>query len=149
MAKINLTVVFLLAASIASAEQIAIEMKDGDVMHWDAYWQDKDTGNYCTDMWRGEFCIDKSDIARVHKGKNAAKIGKRTRQWSNTARGRSLDIVAGGSGATMPAPTTAGARTKAPVPANARGLNNIQTKTPAKPTSKQQASPAIRRSCGN
>jgi hypothetical protein len=149
MAKINLVVVFLLAASLASAEQIAFKMKDGDVVHWDAYWQDKDTGNYCTNMWDGAFCIDKSEIARVYKGQDTAKINKKMRQWTNTASGRSLDIIAGGSGTTMPASTKAGQQTKASGSANARGLNNRQTNAPATSAGKQQASPSRRSSCGN
>ncbi len=56
---------FLLASPLASAEQIAIKTKDGDIVHWKDYWQDKDTGNYCTDIPRGEFCLDKSDIVQV------------------------------------------------------------------------------------
>ncbi len=96
MKNICLAVIFLiLAASFVSAEPIAIKTKDGNIVHWSDYWQDKDTGNYCTEVSAGDFCIVKEDIERVYKGKEAAKIEKRTKEWTNKVSGSALDVIAG------------------------------------------------------
>ncbi len=118
---------FLLAPSLAFAEQIAIKTKDGDIVHWKDYWQDKDTGNYCTDIPRGEFCLDKSDIVQVHKGKDAARLEKTTRRWTNTASGRSLDIIARESQTTASAPAMSPPPAGSKVSANTNRLNNQRT----------------------
>ncbi len=136
---------FLFASSLASAEEIAIKTKDGDLVHWKDYWQDKDTGNYCTNIQCGEFCLDKNDIVQIYKGKDASRLDKKTRQWTNTASGRSLDIIARQPQTAASAPTRARAQARPRLAANTYRSSNHRTANNATHSSNNQGSTGVRR----